>query len=1097
MKIKLLILTLLFSLVGIVAAQERREFTMEFNEFALTPVVVNNQTFYQIDMGQMFVNNSSLGQAALPCYNEFIEYFKGNDIYFKETVIEKDTIYINDSILIAPLQKSKIKGDRPLSFYFDKAYYSSDMFQGDNQVSIHKIGTLKDKDITILKIAPLRYNPVKNIIERIKKIKVEVFFQNEGNQISALVPKTNTNRPFKMIILTDEAFKENLSEFVKWKTMQGFDITLLYTSQTGKTTQEIKSYLQELYDNSTELNPSTDYLLIVGDTDIIPAFKGKYKIENYPAHYTDLYYAEYTSDILPDAFYGRISASDTQTLNNIMDKIIKYEKYTLSSFSFLKNSLLVAGKETGDNAPTFTNGQMNYAKQYLLNLTDTIVYYNPSSAEESNRKSIREKLNTGNSWINYTGHGTYMGWQNPPFRVKDVDTALNNTEKYGVFINNCCHTGKYDEKICFTESLLQAKNKGAVACIGASDYTLWDEDYYWALGSKSINLNPIYTSKALGIYDRFFHTQGEDYSNQYLTMGQIMQAGNLGVTQSLSDYTNHYWEMYNLQGDPTLIPYVGLPSVFEDILPDTLILGKKNLEFTSVPYTYIALSSNDTLITALQSDSNGYVNIDLADITEEKTVYVVMTNQFYKPLIDSIVFVAPQSPFVTLKNIIITDKSTGDAAENLEEGEEYSISFDIFNSGTQDIQTTNNHVELKSDNNLLITQNSFFFSEINSKETQHISSAFDFKVKNGVKNFETSQLDFSIYKESEKIGEKKIVKEIFAPQIAISSTVMSRLEDTVFLSVLLTNEGRKKSSSGSAIIDNLSDNISVLNIANSVKPLTRNEYDTIDFQLVITNSNANNISFEVTYLAGDYQTIKTYNILLKEETETFENGFTVLNWQNDEDNPWFIDSTTCYNGEKSARSKKNLADNKKSRLNLIVNNDVSSKISFYAKVSCEQDYDNFRFYIDNQPKLTLTFGYDNNLMEIPFKKYTFDLGSGLHTLCFSYEKDQSTSYGDDCAWIDNVVLSSGSDSAIFSLIDLLQDDVVLYPNPADKEIYLNNLPAKSGIIIADNNARVIYRNDASKENNIIDVSFLENGIYYIIVRQKDKIFTKKKLIIAR
>lgn len=1075
----------------------RQEFIYEIKDFSLTKTTLNNQLFYNIDMGEDSFNGTTWGQANLPSFNKIITCSSDKSLHLKMTILEEDTLYIKDDILIAPSQKSRLKIDTSFSFCFDKQYYSTNEYQNNNFVSIHNIGIQRDKNISVLKICPFSYNPVQNALRRIKKMKVEIFSSPSVNNISAKVNYSNLNHPYKMIILTSDSLLSNLNSFLQWKTMQGFEILTLTPSQIGQTSKQIKSYLDSLYLSSTVLNPPFDYLLIIGDTNIIPTFKGKYVIDSYPKHATDLYYAEYTNDILPDVFYGRISVSDTQTLNNVIEKTIAYEKGDLESETYLQNSLLVAGKELSHGALTFTNAQLNYAKEYLKAKTDTNVYYNPESVEDSNKLSINNQLNVGNCWINYTGHGTSSGWYNPPFRVKDVDTLLNNTNRYGIFINNCCLSGKYDEKVCFTESLLQAKQKGGVGAIGSSDYTLWDEDYYWSVGSKNAVLTPKYNKNKLGIYDRFFHTHNESLDQQYLTLGQVLQAGGLAVTQSLSDYTNHYWEMYNLQGDPTLIPYVGQPLQFANNLEDTLYLGTSSWQINTIPYSYIALSSNDTLIDARRADSLGVALFDLSDITDERKVKIVITNQFYKPLIDSVQMIAPNKPLIALKNIKVIDKNTNLEAINLIEGDQYRVEFDIANIGKQNLSTTSNTIKLVSEEDLVVSEEDFFFSQENSLTSQHIDTAFEFKVKNGVKNLDITTLTFQIYQGSQLSTTHKISKEIFAPDVCISSSSMTNLNDTILLDICLRNMGKKKSLDGSLQIHDLSSEIEVVNPTKSVKELEISEQDTLRFVLLKHTSNLESISFAVTYLSSYYEREKAYNISLLETKETFENGFSAFAWQNDSEYPWVIDTTIYNNGKKSVRSSKSLVDSKKSRLSLTLNNDISATISFFAKVSSEDKYDYFRFYIDNELKASLTYGYDFAGNESPWQEYTFMVPDGTHTLCFSYEKDQSTSYGEDCAWIDDFVLRLGSDSLIFGLEDLLEDQIIMYPNPAKNYISLENLPLRCDVNIIDNKGRVVYYHQNMETNNKIDIQSFVSGVYFVVVSKDGKRVSTYKLIVKK
>ena len=1098
MKFKPIILFVFCFCTNLLLAQISMEFEFNDNDFDFKPIELNNSKFYTIKTSDDFAKTSNVGCAELPCLNKIINIPENCEIKIKEIFVQKDTIYIDDNILIAPKQKSLLKKDTNHRFFFNHTYYSNNMFDNQDNITIHKVGKRGENNLAVLQFLPLRYNPVMNALERIKKVKIEISFLSPYNKsMSAKVQQSNIDRPLKLCILSDENFKQSLNSFVKWKTMQGFEVTEIYTQQIGKDTTQIRNYLKEMYLNATPLNPPFDYLLIVGDTSVIPTFQGRYVIDIYPQHPTDLYYAEYTSDILPDLFYGRISANDTQTLNNIIAKTINYEKYELIDGEYLKNSLLVAGKELGDNAPTFTNGQMYYAKQYLANLTDTNVYYNPTSSEEQNKQEIYDILNNSVSWINYSGHGLPQGWQNPSFRSNDVHSTLSNYGKYFVILNNSCNTGKFTERDCFTTTLLQANNKGAVACIGSSDYTLWDEDYYWAVGSKNVTLQPQYDNKTLGIYDRLFHTHGENLSEHYITMGQILQAGCLAVTQSLSDYTNHYWEMYNLQGDPTLMPYVGIPKRFECNIPDTIVIGTQTLHIKTIPMTYIALSCDGKLFDVRKADSLGDAILDISNILDPTTINIVLTNQFYRPLIDSIKFVAPNKPFIALTNITITNKKDRKRVEFLMEGEEYKISFDLQNCSTQDITQIDGKIKLNSDKNLSISDSIFLFTEINSKTPIHANKAFDFKVKNGVKNCEIIDLEFVISQSDSIINIQNKKMEVFAPDISISSSSMQRKNDTVLLFVQLSNYGKKQTPQGTAMMSNLSKNVNADDLTKSVKTLGIGENDTVLFVFNVLDMQSEQFSFDITYASGDYEVSKEFTIPLLAQIETFEQGFTAFNWQNDEENPWFIDTTLHHSGKHCARSKSNLADNKKSRLSLELDNSTSMTISFYAKVSSEKDYDKFKFYVDNEAQLTLNYGYDDFGYQKDWQKYTFTIPDGKHTLCFSYEKDQSDSFGKDCAWIDDVTLSYGTDSVILSLEDVLLDNIEVYPNPANSHIYVNNLPTNSDITIIDLNGVVWYRDFSTKTNNEINVAHLNTGIYHIVVTKDKERYAIKKLIITR
>jgi hypothetical protein len=175
---------------------------------------------------------------------------------------------------------------------------------------------------------------------------------------------------------------------------------------------------------------------------------------------------------------------------------------------------------------TYGNGQVNYATSTYFNPSNgltshTYLHPVPSSAASQ----IIQDVSNGCGFANYTAHGSSSGWVNPAFNVSNV-SSLQNANKYPLMIGNACQTNKFNDAVCFGEALLRAENKGALGYIGASNNTYWSEDFYWSVGAKTVDVNPVYDANALGAYDRLFHTHGEDYDDWYITQGQIIFAGN-------------------------------------------------------------------------------------------------------------------------------------------------------------------------------------------------------------------------------------------------------------------------------------------------------------------------------------------------------------------------------------------------------------------------------------------------------------------------------------------------------------------------------------------------------------------------------------------
>jgi len=221
-------------------------------------------------------------------------------------------------------------------------------------------------------------------------------------------------------------------------------------------------------------------------------------------------------------------------------------------------------------------------------------------------------------------------------------------------VGNCCQTNTYDQNT-FGEALLRAENKGALGYIGASDYSYWDEDYWWGVGNGPIVTNPTYETTGLGAYDRTFHDHGEPVSEWYSTMDQMIFAGNLAVQESNSGMKQYYWEIYCLMGDPSTMVYFSVPPALTvDYIP-LLPLGTPSFEVHTEPYAYVAISKNNILHGVAEADINGLANVALLPFTETGFANIVITKQNRQPYIDSVMVASPQGPYLVLDNYLVKD----------------------------------------------------------------------------------------------------------------------------------------------------------------------------------------------------------------------------------------------------------------------------------------------------------------------------------------------------------------------------------------------------------------------------------------------------------
>lgn len=173
----------------------------------------------------------------------------------------------------------------------------------------------------------------------------------------------------------------------------------------------------------------------------------------------------------------------------------------------------------------------------------------------------------------------------------------------------------------------------------------------------------------------------------------------------------------------------------------------------------------------------------------------------------------------------------------------------------------------------------------------------------------------------------------------------------------------------------------------------------------------------------NFQGNMTLNFSLPEPmAEDFETAdFLSYPWTMGGNAAWIIDGASPYEGSYSARSG-NVSDNQQSDLEVTLDIAASSDISFWYKVSSENNYDYLRFYIDGA-QLASWSG------TVAWTQFTYPVASGTRTFKWSYTKDYSVSTGSDAGWVDYIEFPTmaGPPSAS-ATVDPASVDEVLAPD---------------------------------------------------------------------
>lgn len=586
---------------------------------------------------------------------------------------------------VIPMQPSRVKSDTSALVPFVNAErYATNAFWGMPLASVEVMGVARDRRLANLTFSPVQVNPVTGqvVICRSADVTVHYIGSDEqktrdhfnryftpafsvGTTLNSLVSTKDVRQtaPVSMIIFTPNSlFCDAIERFAKWKKKQGIDVVIYFYENDPRDT--IAAFLKSLYDEATVENPAPTYLVLVGDLAQFPAFSTKITSSYMQGldldHVTDLYYVTWSDgDYLPDCYQGRLSATDTNTLTHIINKTLLYEQYAFADDSYLARAALIAGEDNGshqtsgwsaDNAWIYSDPTMDYiAKTYInhANGYDTVSYYKNNvdfapdgvsitgyCSNSSSATALRNLYSEGLGWINYSAHGDWDRWYKPSFTNSNVNSMSNNG-KPSFMIGNCCLTNKFDKASCFGETLLRKKeNGGAVAYIGGTNSTLWTEDFYWSVGVRSgisNTMNTSYTSSRLGMYDCLFHTHGESFDKHAITAGAMLVSGNMAVNSSSSSYKKYYWEIYELMGDPSLLPWMGRASDLEVAVN----LYDYSTQVTVTPNAYVAVIDtvdNNSIIATGFADADGNFTFDFGQYSENFGHYCLsVTAQGRKP----------------------------------------------------------------------------------------------------------------------------------------------------------------------------------------------------------------------------------------------------------------------------------------------------------------------------------------------------------------------------------------------------------------------------------------------------------------------------------
>ncbi|MEX2370270.1 MAG: C25 family cysteine peptidase [Bacteroidales bacterium] len=979
------------------------------------------------------------GTPQLPVFSELVE--ADTAFNYKLVIHSLDSVVIELNVEFtgyqifpaqAPVQKG-IDTSHP-SFIGYPALNQQASGEQQSMISLEQEGTMRGVAIARIQFNPFHLDPDHNLLTIYHNIDFSLIptdYQFESTEISSepfrraissivrndeqgSLKRLVKDEPVTMVILSDTLFRNSLQPLIQWKKEKGIRIIEAYTTdpQVGSTYQEIRNFMFNMYTNPPAGYAPPSYLLIAGDVEHVPVSQPSGQI-------TDLYYTTFdgAGDYLPEIFHGRISVKNDTQLTNVIDKILMYEKYDFPDPSFLNRTILIAGYD-GSYGPVHGNGQINYAANYYFNEGNGIdagVYLHPEASNLDHQ--IRVDISEGAALVNYTGHGEYYGWLDPSFRLQHLDT-MKNYFKYPLMIGNGCKTNQFNLSgtDCFAEAILKLKDRGAVGYIGGTNDSYWDEDYYWSVGVGPITSQPDYNSTTFGYYDKLFHLGKEPVEEWSPSFGEMIFAGNMTVQQSTSTKKKYYWEIYQIMGDPSLVPWFREPANLPVDFPVNIPLDATQVSIRASAYDYIAISAHGTLIDAMHADKFGQAYLEIPASLEEGNLTLVVTGDHRQPFMDTIYRGSSRRGYIELAEYMLNQESVS-MDQQISQGEHFSLNLQLVNKSDR-LFHSSELVLRCHDDFVMILDSLAVTGVINPGDSITLNNVFRVGVNDSLADM--TPFTLAIHKSSNDQGNVLYLKEV-VHSAALSSKGITWEDRThgngnriiepgeqLLFSWNIKNSGSYRSDSlkiaPNTGTEMLFSGFSSVNFA-GIQP---GETKALQFKAEIQNTQslpaAYRLKLSVSNRAEDIS--DSVFIAFNKHYEDFSTGdLSSFDWKSSAVS-WRPDSLVFSGAPYSLRSG-NISHSASTSVLIEFETKVVDSVVFDYNVSSEYGYDFFKFFVDS--------GLVGNWSgETGWQQFTHQLQPGKHQLEWRYQKDSNTIGGKDAAWIDNIVFPAN----LFDSLDM-------------------------------------------------------------------------------
>ena len=1131
--------------------------------FHFSDYTIEHAGDYQIIGFDGCLNTAISGQPSMPWYAVKLLLPPGENVRSVEVSRGKE-ISIQGSFLLYPHQAS-----RPVSegasgvFQFDEGIYNSKAAFPAEVFANTTTQYMNGYAIVMLSVCPAQYIPSEGTLSYFEEITVTVhtdsddksanaldmlssssavkarvgeFVQNP-EAISSYPEKKNKSNPYQLLIITPQAYADDYDELIELYLYRGLHTEVatvedINSSMSGQDLQEkIRNYIIQEYQNS-----SIEYVLLGGDVEHVP-YRGfycyvqsgsGYEDNNIPA---DLYYNALDGswnddgdnrwgeigedDLLPEVAIGRLSFSYPNELDAMLNKTISYQDSpVLGEF---ENPIL-AGEHLWDNPETWGADYLRLLIGYHEDNGYTTNGIPPThdvdSLFEENESwgttTILNRINEGRSFIHHSGHAnsTYvMHLGMGDITNSNFSQVNGTTHNYTLMQSHGCICGAFDASDCIMEQMVKIDNF-AVAIIGNSRYGWFNE------GQTEGPAAHLHREMLDAMYDEQMGRIGKAFVECKIQTAPWVTAPGQHEEGALR------WNFYciNILGDPALQIWCDEPFVVDASFTAPIEVGATTMDVTvlsnNIPVEGMSctLTRDGVMHGTNQTDANGETTITIdPPFATVGNAQLTISGYNCQTRTYNVAVTAAGGAFLMYHDHEIDDDAGGNGNGLPDFGESNLMTINLENAGTAEASNVTASISTTSEY-ITITDAEGNYGNIAAGSTAGTINDYAFDIDEYIPDQEIVEFSIDINDDSKESWTDQFNIVLNAPVLESGAMVIDDNAggngngfldpgESASISFGVLNTGHATAPDAEATLEISSSWVSIngsstINIGDMMPGV--NESATFSIQVDECTPLGSNIQFSFSVTSGAYSFSDDFYTSVGVLVEDWESGdFSTFNWQFDGDAPWVIDTEEPYEGTYCVRSG-DITDDQISELFLHIEVLADGELSFYRKVSSEAEWDFLKFYYD----YSLEGEWSG---ELNWEHVSYQVSQGLHTFRWVYEKDGYYSMGDDCAWIDYIVLPPVDVTT--GVIDFYTGDkdisLRLRPNPATSVLYIDYELEKEGeveIAIFDllgHKVAEIERGSLQPEGAHsleVDISGFKPGVYLCRVNSADGVKSEKLIV---